>query len=79
MGSSFFIGNLLGGIFLARLGDVVGRIKMLRIGLSTTVLFYGIMIFLSRSLILNYFLLFGVGLFSCFRLNISFIYGQEII
>jgi MFS family permease len=79
MGSSFFIGNMIGGILLAPLGDIVGRIKMLRIGLTSTVLFYGLMIYYSRSLYLNYFLLFGVGLCSCFRLNISFIYGMEII
>jgi MFS family permease len=79
MGSSFFIGNLIGGLFLANLGDKVGRIKMLRAGLTLTIVFYGVIIHVSNSLTLNCIMIFGVGLFSCFRLNISFIYGMEII
>jgi hypothetical protein len=44
-----------------------------------TVICFFIMIFISRSLLVNYFLIGTVGLFSSFRLNVGFIYGQEII
>jgi MFS family permease len=75
----FFIGNLIGSTFLSRLGDTIGRIHMLRLGLSVTVFCYGTIIFYAKTLTLNYILIFCVGVFSCFRLNIGFIYGQEII
>lgn len=52
---------------------------MLRLGLACTVLSFGTIVFFSRSLLLNYVFLFAVGIFSCFRLNIGFIYGNEII
>lgn len=79
LASSFFVGLVIGSTVLARFGDLVGRIQMLRIGLFFSVLLYAALVFYSRSLVMHYILIFGIGFFSCLRLNLGFIYGQEIV
>jgi Na+/melibiose symporter-like transporter len=75
LGSSFFVGLVFGTTILARLGDTVGRILMMRVGMLLTIILYAMMVFLSRHLLLTYILIFGIGMLSCFRLNLGFIYG----
>ena len=77
-GSIFFIGKVLGMIFLSHLGDSIGRIRLLRISLTATFLCYFSMTFWihdSKTLLVP---MFFAGLFSCWRTNLAFIYAQEI-
>ena len=52
---------------------------MIRIGLGITVMMYALLIFIATNLTFTYILMFSIGMFSCFRLNLGFIYGQEIV
>jgi MFS family permease len=70
---------VIGTAILARFGDTVGRISMMRLGMFCTIIIYSMMVFFSRTLEFTYLLIFGIGVFSCFRLNLGFIYGQEIV
>lgn len=75
MGSSFFIGLAIGTAVLSRLGDTVGRIVMLRIGMFCSVALYGYMVFGNRTLETIYVIMFFIGILSCLRVNIAFIYS----
>lgn len=79
LGSSYFLGAVLGNLFLSSLGDTVGRIIMMRIGLSLSIILYTIILFISKSMLLNYFLMIAFGSLTCFRVSVSYLYGQEII
>ncbi|CDW80967.1 organic cation [Stylonychia lemnae] len=79
MGSCYFIGAVFGNLFLSRLGDTVGRILMVRIGISLSLLLYAVILFVSTSLLLNYALVFLFGCLTSFRVGISYLYGQEIV
>jgi MFS family permease len=48
-GSAYFIGVVTGTLLLSRYGDIVGRIRMLRLALSFTALIYGLIVFLAKS------------------------------
>ena len=78
-GSIYFVGNVIGNTLLAEYGDTIGRIKLMKIGQSFTVLSYALIVFLFRSHYLIYTLFFIIGLFSSWRLSLGFIYGTEII
>lgn len=69
------MGYVVGTIFLAKYGDIIGRIKVLRVGLAFSLMIYGIVIFISRNAILTYMLLFFFGVFANIRVNLGFIYG----
>jgi predicted MFS family arabinose efflux permease len=73
------MGHVLGTTLLARYGDIVGRIPMLRIALTCSVIIYGMIIFISRWSIFTYALLFLFGIFANLRVNLGFIYGQETV
>lgn len=74
----FFIGKVVGMATLSSLGDSIGRIKLLRFSQSLTLLCYiSITCFIQDSKYLTI-PIFIAGLFSCWRTNLSYIYGQEI-
>lgn len=50
---------------------------MLKVGLVTSTILVGIMMFLSTSMILNYFIMFIIGVLSTARLSITIIYVME--
>lgn len=79
LGSSFFFGLVIGSTFLSRLGDTIGRIKMLRISLLLSLILYACLIYISRHLYTHYAFIFGIGMLSCLRLNLGFLYAQEIV
>jgi hypothetical protein len=74
-GSVFFIGKVLGMIFLSHLGDSLGRIKLLRISLTVTFLSYVSMTFWINDAQTVLVPLFLAGLFSCWRTNLAYIYA----
>lgn len=78
-GASFFIGHVIGTCFLARYGDILGRTTMLRIALPLTSLIFGLIVFMKPDIYRMYGLIFALGIMSNLRVNISFIYGQEIV
>ena len=75
LGSCYFFGAVLGNLFLSSLGDTVGRIIMMRIGLSLSIVIYTLVLFISKSMMLNYLLLTMFGALTCFRVSVSFLYG----
>lgn len=75
LGSSYFVGGVLGNLFLSSYGDTKGRVKMIRIALSLSVIVYILVLFVSTSLYLNYFLLFIFGALSCLRVSTAYLYG----
>lgn len=77
-GSAFFIGNVLGSCTLANLGDTVGRIRILRIVLTLNSLLLGLLLYASKNIYFHYILMFGYGVISNLRVNLGFLYGQEI-
>lgn len=64
---------------LSKYGDTMGRIKLIRIGFTLSVILYAIMIYVIHYKVALYFILFLLGILACIRLNFSFIYGSEII
>lgn len=78
-GSVFFIGHVLGSTFLAQYGDSIGRIILMRLSQGLTLLAYIIVVYFSRNLLIIYLMIFFMGSLSCWRLSLSFIYGQEIV
>jgi MFS family permease len=74
-GTIFFIGNVAGSFFLSKYGDTVGRIKLIRIGQSITIICYTTIIFFTTNLFVIYALIFVIGALSCWRLSLGFIYG----
>lgn len=74
-GSNFFIGNVVGSTLLSEYGDSIGRIHLIRIGQGITFISYAIIVLFTRNLIFIYSLFFIIGLFSCWRLSLGFIYG----
>jgi MFS family permease len=75
----FFIGKVAGMVSLSHLGDTIGRIKLLRFSLIVTVACYFAITFLiqdSKYLVIPIFI---AGLFSCWRVNLSYIYVQEMV
>jgi MFS family permease len=74
-GSAFFIGHVVGTTTLAKYGDIIGRIWMIKIGLLVSTIAYALVIFVSRSVAFNYLLIFIFGMFSNVRVNIAFLYG----
>lgn len=69
----------MGALFIARLGDTVGRIKMIRISLVTTTIIFGLLFSYPKSMILTYILIFLSGFFSTIRTNVGLLYGLETI
>ena len=78
-GSIFFVGHVAGNVFLAGYGDTIGRIPMIRLGQGITLICYVIIVFFTRSIVAIYALIFIIGLLSCWRLSLAYIYGLEII
>ena len=62
LGTSFFIGNIVGSMSLARFGDTHGRMFMMKIGLSLHMFIYFTLVFISRTLIVTTGLLFIMGI-----------------
>lgn len=79
LGAAYFIGNVLGSSTISKYGDTIGRIKLLRIGFTLSVIFYSLLIYSIKHKLVVYLLMFLLGYLSCIRLNFSFIYGSEII
>eukprot|EP00349_Pseudokeronopsis_sp_Brazil_P003269 CAMPEP_0202961014 /NCGR_PEP_ID=MMETSP1396-20130829/5117_1 /ASSEMBLY_ACC=CAM_ASM_000872 /TAXON_ID= /ORGANISM="Pseudokeronopsis sp., Strain Brazil" /LENGTH=342 /DNA_ID=CAMNT_0049680571 /DNA_START=163 /DNA_END=1191 /DNA_ORIENTATION=+ len=79
IGTTYFLGIVLGNIFLARLGDVYGAMPLTRIALVITLVIVFLLMFVVRSLASLYFLLFVFGLFNCWRAFCPFLYAQEIV
>lgn len=52
---------------------------MIRLGQGTTLMCYVMIVFLTRNILLIYVLIFVIGMLSCCRCNLAFIYGQEIL
>lgn len=77
-GSYYFLGHVFGTVSLSRLGDTVGRIPMMRVGLTVNVVIFGLMLYVSRNIYFHYALMIAIGMLSCLRVNLAFIYGQEI-
>lgn len=78
LGSAYFIGAVLGNLFLSRLGDLYGRIRMIRIGISSSLVLYTMFLFLPTPIIIKYLILLAFGTLTCFRVSIAYLYGQEI-
>jgi MFS family permease len=78
-GSFYFTGNVIGSTLLSQFGDTIGRIPLIRVGQGISVACYFSIVFLTRNLQFIYVFCFIIGLFSCWRLSLGFIYGQEII
>ena len=78
-GSCFFFGYVVGIFFLAKRGDTIGRIKMLRFGLITSTILYFFIDFVSQQLYFHYVLIFIYGFLANIRTNICFIYSQETV
>jgi MFS family permease len=77
-GSMFFVGKVVGMITLSHMGDSIGRIKLLRFSQTVTLLCYiAITCFINDAKLLTI-PIFIAGLFSCWRTNLAYIYGQEI-
>jgi hypothetical protein len=74
-GSIFFVGHVLGSIFLAGFGDTIGRIQLMRVSQGISLISYIIITYFTRNLMVIYALLFLIGLLSCWRLSLSYIYG----
>jgi MFS family permease len=74
-GSSFFIGHVMGSTLLASYGDSIGRVPMMRVGQGITLVAYCLIVFFFRSKVPIYLLIFIMGLLSCWRLSLAFIYG----
>lgn len=69
------MGAVFGNLFLSRLGDTIGRIPMIRFGVTLSLIIYALFLFVSSSLILNYFLMFAFGSLTSLRVSISYLYG----
>lgn len=52
---------------------------MIRLGQGITLISYLIIVYFTRSLTVIYALIFIIGLLSCWRLSLAYIYGLEII
>ena len=52
---------------------------MMRLGQGASFFCYFTIVFFIRSPAVVYFLIFIIGLLSCWRLSLAFIYGQEIV
>lgn len=76
-GSFFFAGLGIGTFFLAHLPDAYGRIKILRYGLTISVVLLSMIVFVTVNIYLTYTLIFIYGFVSPVRLNLSFIYSAE--
>ena len=73
------MGAVFGNLFLSRLGDTVGRIQTMRIGVSLSLLLYTFFLFVSTNIYVNYVLMLLFGSLTSFRVSISYLYGQEIV
>ena len=78
-GSIFFVGHVIGTTLLSEYGDTVGRLPMIRLGQGITLACYMAIVFCTRSILVIYLLIFIIGMLSCCRCNLAFIYGQEIL
>ena len=78
-GAAFFLGYVVGIFFLAKRGDVIGRIPMMRFGLTCSAVIYLSIVLITFPLEIHYFLIFAYGFFANIRTNISYLYGQETI
>ena len=75
LGSSFFVGAVLGNIFISGYGDSLGRIAVMRLGIIITTITYFLFLFMSKSLFLDYILLMLFGSMQCWRENVVFLYS----
>jgi len=64
---------------LSEYGDTIGRAPLIRIGQGITLISYVAIVFLTRNTLVIYFLIFIIGMLSCCRCNLAFIYGQELL
>lgn len=78
-GSNFFIGNVIGSTILSSYGDTIGRIPLIKVSQGLTLLSYSYIVYFTRDDITIYSLFFLIGLLSCWRLSLGYIYGMEII
>lgn len=78
-GSIFFVGHVIGTTLLSEYGDTIGRIPMIRLGQGITLACYLAIVFFTRNILVIYMLIFIIGMLSCCRCNLAFIYGQEIL
>jgi len=78
-GSIFFVGHVVGSIMLSNYGDTIGRISLMRIGQGATLFSYVYIVYLANNNVEVYFFIFLMGLLSCWRLSLSFLYGSEVI
>ena len=78
-GSIFFIGNVIGSIFLSEYGDSIGRIVLMKVSQAITLVCYFNIVFFARNIVIIYFLIFIIGLLSGWRLYLGYIYGSEIV
>ena len=78
-GSMFFIGAMVGNIILAKYGDTIGRVKLLRVSLVLSLICYGSILYVIRNKILIYIPIFIYGFVACWCSNLAYIYGLEVI
>lgn len=79
IGTLFFVGVILGNLFLASLGDIYGRMPMVRISLVNASLCYLVMTFFYHTVEVLYAIYFVFGITSTFRVGAGFLYSMEII
>jgi MFS family permease len=78
-GSMFFIGDVVGSVFLSKYGDSHGRVNLIKWSQFVSLITYVTMVYLTTNIYAIYTAIFIIGLFNAWRQNLSYIYGQEII
>jgi hypothetical protein len=79
IGTSYFVGVILGTLFLSLIADVYGRLLPLRVSLFNASLCYVLIYFLHEKILALYFIYFVFGITSPFRVGAGYIYSMEII
>jgi len=79
IGTSFFVGVILGNLLLSRIADLYGRVRVIRISLLNTTFCYLLIFYLNHNIYALYAIYFLFGITSTFRMGAGFLYSMEIV
>lgn len=79
IGTFYFVGVIFGNLCLSHIGDVYGRLPVVRISLINATACYILMYFFADSLTWLYAIYLIFGITSTFRVGAGFLYSMEII